>query len=116
MEEFPAKMNRELAPIELGIVSPEQAVSLAKQGVGSVGSAQAGQAVLAVDHATLRAGRRVTWWRATIRMSIVEQRCGHLSVAEHADPISEGEVGRHDDRGPLVMPEACFATTSVPIR
>ena len=31
----------------------------------------------------------------------VEQRGGHLRVAEDAGPFSEGEVSRHDERGAL---------------
>ena len=34
----------------------------------------------------------------------VEQRGGHLGVAEHRGPFSEGEVGSDDDRGALVEP------------
>ena len=34
----------------------------------------------------------------------VEQRGGHLGVAEHAGPFSEGEVGGDDDGGALVEP------------
>ena len=34
----------------------------------------------------------------------VEQRGGHLGVAEHARPFAEGEVGGDNDRGPLVEP------------
>ena len=34
----------------------------------------------------------------------VEQGGGHLSVAEHARPFAEGEVGGDDDRGALVEP------------
>ena len=32
----------------------------------------------------------------------VEQRCRHLGIAEHTRPFAEGEVGRDDDRGPLI--------------
>ena len=32
----------------------------------------------------------------------VEQRGGHLGVAEHAGPFAEGEVGCDDDRGAFV--------------
>ena len=32
----------------------------------------------------------------------VEQRGRHLGIAEHARPFAEGEIGRDDDRGPLV--------------
>ena len=32
----------------------------------------------------------------------IEQRGGHLGVAEHARPFAEGEVGGDDDRGLLV--------------
>jgi hypothetical protein len=34
----------------------------------------------------------------------VEQRSGHLGIAEHAGPLSEGEVGGDDDGGALVKP------------
>ena len=34
----------------------------------------------------------------------VEQRRGHLGVAEDARPFAEGEVGGDDDRGLLVEP------------
>jgi hypothetical protein len=34
----------------------------------------------------------------------IEQRGGHLGVAEHAGPFTEGEVRGDDDRGPLVEP------------
>jgi hypothetical protein len=34
----------------------------------------------------------------------VEQRGGHLGVAEHAGPFSEGEIGGDDDGGALVEP------------
>ena len=34
----------------------------------------------------------------------IEQRGGHLGVAEHAGPFSEGEVRGDDDRGTLVKP------------
>src|SRR5438874_2514510 len=34
----------------------------------------------------------------------VEQRGGHLGVAEHAGPFSEGEIGGDDDGGALVKP------------
>jgi hypothetical protein len=34
----------------------------------------------------------------------IEQRGGHLGVAEHAGPLSEGEVRGDDDRGALVKP------------
>ena len=33
----------------------------------------------------------------------VEQRRGHLGVAEHGGPLAEGEVGGDDDGGPLVQ-------------
>lgn len=29
----------------------------------------------------------------------VEQRCGHLGIAEHARPFAEGEIGGDDDGG-----------------
>jgi hypothetical protein len=32
----------------------------------------------------------------------IEQRGGHLGVAEHARPFAEGEIGRDDDGGALV--------------
>ena len=32
----------------------------------------------------------------------IEERGGHLGVAEHGRPFAEGEVGRDDDRGLLV--------------
>jgi len=32
----------------------------------------------------------------------VEQRGGHLGVAEYARPFTEGEIGGDDDRGALV--------------
>ena len=32
----------------------------------------------------------------------VEQRCGHLGVAENADPFTEGQVGGDEQRGLLV--------------
>ena len=32
----------------------------------------------------------------------VEQRGGHLGVAEHARPFAEGKIGGDDDRGALV--------------
>ena len=32
----------------------------------------------------------------------VEERGGHLRIAEHARPFAEGEVGRDDDRGALI--------------
>ena len=32
----------------------------------------------------------------------VEQRGGHLGIAEHGGPLAEGEVGGDDDRGLLV--------------
>ena len=32
----------------------------------------------------------------------VEERCGHLGVAEDRGPFAEGEVGGDDDRGALV--------------
>ena len=32
----------------------------------------------------------------------IEQRCGHLGVAEDAWPFTEGEVGGDDDGGALV--------------
>ena len=34
----------------------------------------------------------------------IEQRGGHLGVAEHGWPFTEGEVGGDDDRGALVEP------------
>ena len=34
----------------------------------------------------------------------VEQRGGHLGVAEHGRPLAEGEVGGDDDRGALIEP------------
>ena len=34
----------------------------------------------------------------------IEQRGGHLGVAEHAWPFAESEVGGDDDRGALVEP------------
>ena len=34
----------------------------------------------------------------------IEQRGGHLGVAEDARPFAEGEVGGDDDRGALVEP------------
>ena len=34
----------------------------------------------------------------------VEQRGGHLGVAEHAGPFSEGEIGGDDHLGALVEP------------
>ena len=34
----------------------------------------------------------------------IEQRRGHLGVAEHAGPFAEGQVCGDDDRGPLVKP------------
>ena len=34
----------------------------------------------------------------------VEQRGGHLGVAEDGRPFAEGEVGGDDDRGALVEP------------
>jgi hypothetical protein len=34
----------------------------------------------------------------------VEQRGGHLGVAEHARPVAEGEIGGDDDGGALVEP------------
>ena len=34
----------------------------------------------------------------------VEERCGHLGVAEHASPFTEAEIGRDDDAGLLVEP------------
>ncbi len=34
----------------------------------------------------------------------VEQRGGHLGIAEDGRPFAEGEVGRDDDRGMLVEP------------
>jgi len=44
----------------------------------------------------------------------VEQRGGHLCVAEHAGPFTEAEVGGDDDAGALVqsaqqMEEQCAA-------
>jgi hypothetical protein len=32
----------------------------------------------------------------------IEQRGGHLGVAEHARPFAEGEIGGDDDRGAFV--------------
>ena len=32
----------------------------------------------------------------------IEQRCGHLGVAEDARPFAEGEIGGDDDRGALI--------------
>ena len=34
----------------------------------------------------------------------IEQRSGHLGAAEHAGPLSEGEVGGDDDGCALVKP------------
>jgi hypothetical protein len=34
----------------------------------------------------------------------VEERGGHLGVAEHARPFAEGEIGGDDDRGSFVEP------------
>ena len=34
----------------------------------------------------------------------IEERRGHLSVAEHARPFAEGEIGGEKDRGALVEP------------
>ncbi len=34
----------------------------------------------------------------------VEERCGHLGVAEDAWPLTEGQVGGDDDGGLLVKP------------
>ncbi|MGY4502591.1 hypothetical protein ACVWYH_006548 [Bradyrhizobium sp. GM24.11] len=34
----------------------------------------------------------------------LEERGGHLGVAEHARPFAEGEVGGHDDGGTLLRP------------
>jgi len=34
----------------------------------------------------------------------VEQRGGHLGVAEHARPFAEGEIGGYDDGGALIEP------------
>ena len=34
----------------------------------------------------------------------VEQRGGHLCIAEHAGPFTEGKVGGDDDRGALIEP------------
>jgi hypothetical protein len=34
----------------------------------------------------------------------IEQRGGHLGVAEHAGPFAEGEIGGDDDGGALVKP------------
>ncbi len=34
----------------------------------------------------------------------VEERGGHLGVAEHVGPFAEGQVGRHDNGGLLVEP------------
>ena len=35
---------------------------------------------------------------------LVEQRRGHLGVAEHGRPLAEGQVGGDDDRAALVEP------------
>ncbi len=35
---------------------------------------------------------------------LVEQRGGHLGVAEHGRPLAEAEVGGDDDRGALIEP------------
>src|SRR6516165_903189 len=40
----------------------------------------------------------------TVMSEPVEQRGGHLGIAEHAGPLSEGEVGGDDDGGALVKP------------
>ena len=32
----------------------------------------------------------------------VEERCGHLRIAEDAGPFAKGEIGGDDDRGSLV--------------
>ena len=32
----------------------------------------------------------------------VEERSGHLRVAEDGWPFAEREIGRHDDRGPFM--------------
>ena len=34
----------------------------------------------------------------------VEERGGHLGVAEHARPLAKGEIGGNEDRGALVEP------------
>jgi hypothetical protein len=34
----------------------------------------------------------------------IEQRGGHLGVAEHARPFAEGQIGGDDDRGAFVEP------------
>ena len=34
----------------------------------------------------------------------IKQRSGHLGVAKHARPFTEGQVGGDDDRGALVEP------------
>ena len=34
----------------------------------------------------------------------VEERGGHLGIAEHGRPFAEGEIGRDDDGGSLVEP------------
>ena len=34
----------------------------------------------------------------------IEQRGGHLGIAEHARPFAEGEIGGDDDRGTFVKP------------
>ena len=34
----------------------------------------------------------------------IEQRRGHLGIAEHARPFAEGEIGGDQDRGALVEP------------
>ncbi len=40
----------------------------------------------------------------TVMGQPVEQRSGHLGIAEHAGPLSEGEVGGDDDGCALVKP------------
>ena len=34
----------------------------------------------------------------------IEQRSGHLGIAEHARPFTESQIGGDDDRGALVEP------------
>ena len=40
----------------------------------------------------------------TVMGQPVEQRGGHLGIAEHAGPFAEGEIGGDDDGGALVEP------------
>ena len=40
----------------------------------------------------------------TVMSKAVEQRSGHLGVAEHAGPFAEGQIGGEDDGGALVEP------------